>query len=210
MTEQPVPTHEREVSVAPLPVMQGMAAAGLAARQAWSVEQTSFPIVTKPGRQKWNDQISDFRTGQVIFEPRRITITGKAVLPLSTRALLMFVSFAFFLGWVIVALVLEYVIRRDRTDQLTWDEVDALIVESPKNRVCLIYHHPAKPKTKYALGLKLDEISLREFVQIFRANVPERVIEGKIGPAPPLLVWIVAYLVIVGLFLLSYFVQGRP
>ena len=198
-------------TAAPLPVLGGMAANAPVLRQSWQGENYTVPIVLKQGRQTWKDQISEFRTGHVIIGSDGCTLTGKAVLPAHIRNPILIVCLVTIrFAYIIAYLILEYAFRRDRTENLTWNEVDAVLIDSPKNRACIIYHLAAKPKTKYALGLKLDGGYLNDFQRAVRSFIPERVIEGKIGAATPVWLWIVIvaiFGIIIAAALLS---SGKP
>lgn len=184
------PKSDASPAPPPMPVLSDGAAYGQT-RQVWVGEQNTFPLTLKPGRQKWNDILSEYRTGTVSVSPSGITLSGKATLPNSTKTIVYVVCLLVIrIGFLIAYFVMEYAFRQDRTDNLAWDNVDAVLVEPQTNRVCLIYHLPKAPKTKYALGLQMAGGYYDDFVQAVRAVAPERVMEGKIGAATPVWVWI--------------------
>ncbi|MBC7804690.1 MAG: hypothetical protein H7145_00880 [Akkermansiaceae bacterium] len=175
----------------PLPVLGAAVGQIPLQRQAWVGESNTFQMVMSPGRQTWKDSLSDYRTGQIIIDAAGCTITGKAVLPANIRVPILVVCLVLRVGWLIAYLILEYAIRRDQTDRLTWNEIDCVLVQTPKKRVCVIYHLPEKPKTRYALGLKMKDGGLDDFLGAVRSHASERIVEGKIGGATPLAVWII-------------------
>lgn len=175
-------------------------------RQAWTGDSVSFPIALSPGRQDWKDVLSDFRTGQIVVGADGCTITGKAVLPANIRVPILVVCIVLRIGWLIAYVILEYAIRRDQTDQLSWNDLETIIVQPAKKRVCLLYRLPARPKTRYALGLKMKDGLYDEFLRVVRLHAPERIVEGKIGDATPLVVWIILAVFVLGI--IGFFIWG--
>lgn len=181
------------VNVPPLPVLGGgIGTSPAVLQQEWVGERRTFPIVFKPGRQSMSDHISEYRTGQIIFDTEGLTITGKAVLPAQTQTPIIVVLVLLVrLGALIAYFLMEYAFRRDRTDRLLWADVLAVLTDSPSERVCIIYSLPTKPKTKYALGLKMEGGYMDDFLRSIRPYISDRIIERKIGPATPTVVWVV-------------------
>ncbi|MBC8136769.1 MAG: hypothetical protein H8F28_12860 [Fibrella sp.] len=181
----------------PLPVLGGAQSNAPFLRQAWAGESATFPMVLSPGRQTWKDSLSDYRTGQVILDAGGCTLTGKAVLPAHIRIPILLVCLLLRGGWLIAYLILEYAIRRDQTDRLTWNDIDVILVESRKKRVCILYRLPEKPKTRHALGLKMKDGYLEDFLRSVRTHAPDKVLESKIGDPTTLTVWIIIGLIVV-------------
>lgn len=160
-----------------------------AREQPWAVARKTFPIVVSPGRVTNRNQISEYRTGTVTIEPTGITISGKAVLSSSIRTLALVAGLMIGAGWLLVYLVFEYAIRVTRTDMLLWDCIEGIRCDPAKQRVCIAYHLPDKPKTSYALGLRLTGGLYEELVGTAREYVPDRISEGKILSQTPAGVW---------------------
>ena len=150
----------------------------------------------KPGRQSWKDALSEYRSGTLSIGKEGITITGKAVLPNAIRNTIIVVCLVLvrFIGFI-AAVVLEYAIRRDRTDAFSWNEIDTVLVDAPKNRVCIIYHLAEKPKAKVALGLLMEGGNLEDFLRSVRSAAPEKVVEGKVGEATN--IWVLLAIIVI-------------
>ncbi|MBC8141168.1 MAG: hypothetical protein H7Y38_06980, partial [Armatimonadetes bacterium] len=196
----------------PLPVLGGAYAGGAGLQQAWTTDRHTFEMKVKAGRQSWKDAISEYRTGSLTVGVEGITIVGKAVLPNAIRTTIFVVSALLVRFLLIIAyVVFEYAVRRDRADTFSWNEIDAVLVESPKNRVCIVYHFADKPKNKVALGLVMEGGSLDAFLRSVRAVAPERVLEGKVGAETNIWVLLLIVVVIVGaVFLAMLNASPRP
>jgi hypothetical protein len=64
---------------------------------------------------------------------------------------------------------------------------------------------PDKPKVSYALGTKMDNLSIDQFLRLVNDYAPGKVRETKILPPTPVWVWIVigAIFVIFGIIIWS-------
>jgi hypothetical protein len=105
----------------PLPHLTGQATV---AQQTWGGETTAFNIAISPGRVDNKNQLSEYRTGQILLSPTGLQLTGKAVLPNTTRTMVYVLCMVVIrIGILIAYFIMEYAIRRDRTDMLYWESI---------------------------------------------------------------------------------------
>ena len=145
--------------------------------------QYTFPLSVELGRVE--GAVSEFRSGFFTMHPEGILIDGSALLPRSTRALVI-VGSALVGGLLFAAVLVEYVIRQKRLLELSWDQVDAIVLEPTKMKACLVYRQPdkpGKPDRVESLALKMLPNAYTHFVDVARYFAPNKVQEGKIkGP----------------------------
>jgi len=191
---------------APQPVLLGAGMGGVVA-QPWASPRKVFPMKVSLARATNRNNVSEFRTGEVAFESATITLQGKAILPAHIRRPIILVSILLRVGWLIAAVIIEYVIRVNRVEMLSLDNIELIVLEPETQRACIAYHLPAKPKTSYSLGLKLEGGLYNEFARTVSELMPDRVTTGKLLPPTPLWVWIVlgviVLAVIVGIIISS-------
>ncbi len=173
-------------------------------QQAWTSDRHTFEMKVKLGRQSWKDAMSEFCTGTLTVNAEGLTISGKAVPSNASRGTM------FALFGVLGHLIMEHAMRRDRTDIVAWHQVDAVLVESAKNRVCLVYHVADKPKAKTALGLVMEGGNMENFLRSVRAVAPEKVVEGKVGAETNIWVLLVVVVVVILLIVLSRLGSPTP
>jgi len=173
----------------PQPAMIG-AGFGQQVAQPWAIDRKMFPLNVVQGRATERNVVSEYRKGEITFGPGGVNLQGKAVLGRGIRTTLFIVTMILLRGGgLIIALILEYAVRLDRTDALTWDCIEGVVLEPEKQKVCIAYHLPDKPKTSYGLGLKLEGGLFEEFARTIREYVPERVTIGKVLSPTSVLAW---------------------
>ena len=148
-----------------------------------------YTFKTKQGRVKGGNTISEFMEGQVTLASDAIYLQGKAMLAAEKR-----VVYSMF-GAIGAALISS--IRVDRMERLPWEYIDSVVLEAEKKRICIVYRLPAKPKKGFSLAFRVGDL-YDNFAQAVRYLAPDKVTEGKIGPATPLWAWIVIAIVLVG------------
>lgn len=179
------------VNTAPLPVLGAPALSqpwamplGIPGTPGAAVSGPIYPYTfkTKQGRVKGGNTISEFMEGQVTLATDAIYLQGKAMLAAEKR-----VVYSMF-GALGAALISS--IRVDRMERLPWECIDKVVLEAEKKRVCIVYRLPAKPKRGFSLAFRVGDL-YDNFAQAVRYLAPDKVSEGKIGPATPVWVWIV-------------------
>jgi len=158
----------------------------------------SYPLNVAQGRVK--GMVSDYRSGTVTLTTEAVYLDGKAVLPSTTRTLFLLLGIVLQIGWLLVAILLEYAIRPQRRDTIPWDCIDDIVLEREKLRVCLVYHLPDKPKAIFSLAFKPGASYFENFGQAARYFVPNKVREDKIGPVTSPWVYLVLGVIIVAIF----------
>jgi len=183
------------------PWASGGAAAGQ--QQMWSSERYVYPIhKMAPGRGPGKTQVSDFRSGEVVLSPEGLYVSGKAVLPAATRSAIIAGGILIGIGVLLIALIVEYAIRQARTDSVPWSAVENIILEPEKNRVCIVYRDPTKPKLlPQSLAFRLEPTLYQDFEATARRFAPDRTAPGKILPPTP--VWVYFIIIAIPLLLIA-------
>ncbi|MBC8102657.1 MAG: hypothetical protein H7Z41_08730 [Cytophagales bacterium] len=172
--------------------------------------QSAGPVYTyemKVAQGRVKGMVSDYRSGVVALTPEGVYLQGQAVLPQKTR--LWIVLPLILLGVIIAAVVssvLENYARNPKQDTLSWDQVQDIVLEPAKGRVCLVYRESVQPKTVFSLAFRPGS-HYENFELAARYFAPKKVREGKIGPATSPWVYVVLVGVIVMIFALLYFVS---
>jgi hypothetical protein len=185
-----------------VPAVSGGAAA--AAHQPWAAERHTYTFQrVTPGKGPGKNVVSDFRSGEFTMTPDGIQVNGKAVLPQTTRTLVIVGGLLIGIGVLLVALVVEYALRQPRTDTVPWNLVERILLEPAKNRVCIVYRNPAKPAAvPQALSFKLDPAQYQDFTAVASRFAEGRTAPGKILPPTPWWVFLIIFGLIFGIPLL--------
>jgi hypothetical protein len=161
----------------------------------------TYGLLVSQGRVK--GLVSDYRTGFVTLTQEAVYLQGQAVLPSSTRSWIIIPCILLsIVAVIIVYYILEFAARRPQSSRLSWDDVQEIVLEPVKGRVCIVYSEPDKPKPVFSLAFKPGPY-YDNFVQAARYFAPEKVREGKIGPVTSPWVYvtilgILAVMVVVG------------
>lgn len=166
----------------------------------WASSPNAYavPLLLLPGRIR--GKLSDYRDGWVCMAPDGLVISGKSVLPLWQRTVLLLIGAIFCVGLLLASLLVEHVLLRSRLDALPWDCVEEIVLDGRKGRICVVYHLPDTPDKPFSLGLRLAPPPVfAQFAQVATHYLgPEKVHEGKIGPpTPPVQTAIAAVLIVV-------------
>jgi hypothetical protein len=136
----------------------------------------TYPMKRTPGTVQGAN--SRFRDGNITLNKEGIIVEGQAVLPPEYQWLIL-VGIAMGIGWIPIALFLEYY-RQPRREEIRWDELTEVVLESPKSGICFVYPDRDKPHKMCSLALKYDEAPLTNIAQASRFYARAKVHEGKI------------------------------
>lgn len=153
----------------------------------------TFFINVKPGRVK--GRVSEFREGAMYLNAGGITLDGRAVLP-QWQSVLLLIFPGILVGIVIMAVILEYAVRLKKTVTLGWSDVADVVLDSRKQRACLVFHDPAAPAKLVSLAFQPDAGRFGELAQVLNHFAPGKVREGKIGSPGGPAVWILLAIVL--------------
>jgi hypothetical protein len=145
---------------------------------------------------------SRMRNGFLRLSREGIHIDGKAVLNQDTQAICFLLGLLFGIGVLLVALCLENY-RQPRQEYISWEEVEEIILDSQKNKICFVY--PDRDKFSRSCSLVLeykDERLYQSITHSARHFVPNKVHEGKIKRPDMVAAW-VALGVIIFMFVLA-------
>lgn len=149
--------------------------------QPWTQVAYQYPM--RVGLGKVRGTISDFRDGILLLSENGVTVQGKALYSTLTRLLIYIPTLLLGIGILVIYLLLEYVYRRDLMLLLSWDNVEEFVLETRKQRVCMVYHLPGKPRKPISLAFSLQIPGMYDnFVAAARYFAPTKVREGKILP----------------------------
>ena len=140
-------------------------------------ESYDYFFTTDPDRLKGRG--SRFRQGKIVLKPGGLTFDGKAVLPTPIQVLIIIGS-TLFMGYLIAALLLEYVVRVDHSESYTWDQIDSVVIDREKQRAGIVYRQPENPKKRISITLKMPLDALEHFRQAMQYFIGDRVEDRRI------------------------------
>ncbi len=178
--------------------MQNLPTTSASPAQAANTLVYPFKIKIEPGRVR--GRVSDFRERELVITPAGIHLEGKALMALWKRVLFSCLGLVLLYGALAVAVVVNHLIRFPSSLALAWEDVEEIVLESRKNRACVVYRQPEDPKRVYSLAFYLPPAMFQYFSEVVRYFCKERVREGKVGPAES--PWVgIAILLVLLLFL---------
>jgi hypothetical protein len=126
---------------------------------------------------------SRMRDGEIFLGGEGIRIAGRAV-PGQNEQLA-----AGILGGGLAQLILEYS-REPRQEDIPWNEVEAVVLESQKQKICFVYPDRDYPSQLCSLVLQYKDGTYPHIVQAARYFVPRKVKEGVIRHSELMVLWI--------------------
>jgi hypothetical protein len=125
--------------------------------------------------------LSRFREGAITLNQNGFSISGKAVLPMGYQILIALGGASLMgVGLMLSAILLEYVIRVQHAEFYFWENLDDVVIEHQKRRICLVFHEPGNPKKVTGLTLQLPQDKLEHFISVIDYFLPGKTREGKI------------------------------
>jgi hypothetical protein len=139
---------------------------------------------------------SRMRDGMIRLSREGIQISGRAVLKQEMQVLILVGGLLVGIGVLLVALFLEYY-RQPREEYISWEEVEEIVLESEKKKICFVYPDIDKPSRSCSLVLHYkDERIYNNIVQAARYFAPHKVHEGKIKRPDIIALWVILGLLI--------------
>ena len=93
--------------------------------------------------------ISDFRTGELTVDSNGVALSGKAILRAEILFWILIVCLPF-IGWLIPALICEYLIRPSRSLSINWENIESIRFDPKKRRAAIVYKQTNnRGKTKF-------------------------------------------------------------
>jgi hypothetical protein len=126
---------------------------------------------------------SRMRDGEIFLGREGIRIAGRAV-PGQNEQIA-----AGIMGGGLAQLILEYS-REPRQENIPWDEVKAVVLESHKKKICFVYPDRDYPSQLCSLVLQYKDDTYPHIVQAARYFAPYKVKEGVIRHSELMILWI--------------------
>ncbi len=149
--------------------------------------------------------VPDFRVGHMSFSDQGLLIQGKAVPPNEIQIPILIASLALKIGWLIAYFIMEYAARRDRSIQVPLSQVNRVVLNATKRRLCVVYDmiNSGGRTKRYSLTTQMPLEAYANFMMTAQQFLPGIVGEGRIKPSTAPLIWVV---VIGGMIYLGYMV----
>jgi hypothetical protein len=139
----------------------------------------NYPFLTDGNRVRGS--LSRFRQGTITLKPGGITLDGKAVLPNILQIPIALGGMLLMgVGLMLSAILLEYVIRVQHSEVHLWENIEEVVYDKQKNRICLIFRDIDRPKRKTGLTLKLRPELVDNFLAAIDYFLPEKRRNGKV------------------------------
>ena len=157
----------------------------------------------------------NFRLGTLTVNDSGITIAGKAVMRSEIQVPILIACLFLRLGFLIAYFIMEYGVRKDEMLSVGWAQIQQVVTNARKQRICLVYEAPnykSVVKT-FSLTTKIEPQQYEAFLASAQQRLPGRVAEGKLRAwtSPPVWVFcagILIGLVFVGVLLLTDNLNG--
>lgn len=178
-----------QTAVWPPPPMTGQPQSG------WAGPVCGFKWLFRrpPGKLAKKALVADYREGYLQCDEGGIIIQGKAV-PRAEIRLMVLLPAIFFspLIAIIANLVMEYGMRKDRREGVPWGSIKQIMLAPEKGQAAIVYdayNHATQIKT-YSLAFTPAPGQYEAFVQTARRCAPDRVEEGALVSATPVILWV--------------------
>ena len=136
--------------------------------------------------------VSDFRAGTLCLDADGIDLDGRAAIRAEIAfPLCLLGALFFFVGAVLVALILELVGRPDR-QHIPWRQVQRVVLAPRRQRVCLVYEapdHRGMPRS-WSLTFQFAPAAYAPFLEEMAQYAPGRAAEGPLRRWAPAHVWV--------------------
>lgn len=166
----------------------------------------SFPFKEEYRKVKGN--VSDFRIGTVTLSSLGVDLQGKMAPCAEVRTPIVILFFILLrgIGGLIAHYVIDYGFRRDGALRIGWDNVQSIVVSPKHQRACLAFNAPnQKGKVKlFSLAFRLLPAEFAQFLETVQHYAADRVVEGRIPGATPVVIWILL-IVLVALLIAGVF-----
>lgn len=162
-----------------------------------------------PGKIAKKALVADYREGYLQCDAEGIIIQGKAVPRAEIRLMVLLPAILLSpLIAIIANLVMEYGMRKDRREGVRWAGIRQVMLAPEKGQAAIVYdayNHAAQLKT-YSLAFTPAPGQYEPFAEAARRNAPDRLEEGTLVSATPVIIWVllaIVLLCVLGLALLA-------
>ncbi|MGC4046606.1 MAG: hypothetical protein QM758_22670 [Armatimonas sp.] len=148
------------------------------------VQSYEYRFLTEPIRIK--GRLSTFREGNITLNQNGFSIVGRAVLPPAQQWGIALCGLLLFgVGLVLAAILVDTVIRVNKTEFYLWDNLEEVVVDHKRNRAGLVYHDPGKPRKISGLTMQLSQDSLEHFISAVNYYQPGKIREARLEGFSP-------------------------
>lgn len=148
------------------------------------VPSYEYRFLTEPFRVK--GRLSTFREGNITLNQNGFTIIGRAVLPAIQQFGIALCGLLLFgVGLIVAAVLVDSVIRVNKTEFYLWDNLDQVVIDNRRNRASLVYHEPGNSRKVSGLTLQLSRDSLEHFISAVNYFQPGKIREGRLEGFSP-------------------------